>query len=453
MRTWCSKKVTWGMCLLAAVLHAAPAAADPVPFPRAPIANRATFSGRNVRALLVHDGTLYVGGSFRVTQNGVTRNNLAAFDLNGNLRPEFAPNPNGIVRALATDGNYLFVGGEFTRLALKGRLAAVDLHTGAVKRDFTAHIAGVLDVEARTGVRALAVVNDTTVDPPLQRLIVGGNFSRVNDVVDNRSGLCALDIHTGYLEPQLFNQGVEGGPVDALHATTDTVFVGGAFTKIQNRSASLAALNFKGVLQSGSFSTSSQPVLALDSDPAGGRLFAAVGGSGNRAFAFRMTGSRRGSQLWQGPRYDGASHNVGGDVQTVHYFGGNLYFGFHDGMFVEPDIYKMGALDAETGQLEVDRANQTAVCSGVEGQRAPCWLPELDSTTGAQGFFGLWTITHYVDPVTNLATLIIGGEFTQVSGVSSARRLALFAEPAPEPPPPPIDPTPPPATGEQSGAP
>jgi len=393
------------------------AVAAVVPFPIAPVAGvegiANTRSG--VRVVLVHGDTIYVGGTFRVTQGTNTRNNLAAFDFNGSLKPAFDANPNGAVLALATDGKSLFVGGEFTRLDLKKRLAAVDLVTGKVDRRFTAHVGGAIDSETPVGVRALAVVTDPSVRPGAAglatRLIVGGNFTHVDSTIDNRSGLAALSPETG----------VQGGFVDALLPSASGLYVGGSFTQIQKRAVSLAEVNVAGTLLAGTFNTGGQPVIDLTIDETGSRLFAGVGGAANRVFAFAATGANRGTRLWRGPQ-------AGGDVQAVHHYAGNVYFGFHDGLFMEPDPYKLAVLDAATGALEVDGAHQGLICADTDADRGNCWLPRMDNTQG-QGFFGVWTIGHFVDPVTNKAGLIVGGDFTQIGGVPNTRRFAIFNEP------------------------
>src|SRR5829696_7525962 len=71
-------------------------------------------------ATLIVGDTVYVGGDFPTVRsnNGAqvaTRANLAAFDLRtGELITTFTANTNGVVRALATDGQRLYVGGLFT---------------------------------------------------------------------------------------------------------------------------------------------------------------------------------------------------------------------------------------------------------------------------------------------------------------------------------------------------
>lgn len=398
------------------------AAGVPVSFSENPLPGNATFANasNSVRSLLIHGDTIYVGGNFRVSQGGTTRNNLAAFDLSGNLKPAFSAEPNGTVLALATDGSSLFVGGNFTRLGLKKRLAAVDLVTGAVIRPFSAHIEGQIDPETTTGVRALAVVVDGSLEPPVTRLIVGGNFTQVNSIDDNSVGIAALAPDSGDRDPSRFTQGVSGGFVDTLLATASSVYVGGSFTSIQGRNYSLASLTLDGALRT-PYSTGGQPVMDLDIDLSSNRLFAAVGGTSNRAMAFDANARNRGSAVWQGPR-------VGGNVQGLHHYAGNVYFGFHDGMFAEPDPYKIGALDATTGRLEVDAPHAGLPCDDSEENLQNCWLPTMDNTMG-QGFFGVWRIRDLVDPASGTPRLLIGGEFTQIGGDTSARRLAFFAEP------------------------
>ncbi|MFZ5890528.1 MAG: hypothetical protein ACOY0T_05610 [Myxococcota bacterium] len=404
-------------------LQAAIASAAPVVFPELPQPGLASFSNFSprVRALLVHGDTIYVGGNFRVSQGSVTKTNLAAFDFNGNLKSAFTAAPNGTVFALATDGVSLFVGGEFTRLGLKRRLAAVDLVTGAENRRFTAHVDGVLDAEVDTAVRALAIATDPSTTPPTARLVVGGNFTQINSPTDNRFGIAALDPVSGDLDARAFSQAVQGGFVEALFASDRAVYVGGSFTQIGTRTTSLAALSLAGSVRN-SYAAGGEPIMDLDYDPVSNRLFAAVGGAGNRVMAFDGGGSNRGNPVWQGPR-------TGGDVQAVHYFGGNVYFGFHDGLFVEPDAYKLAVLDAATGTFEVDAEHAGLACDGTEALQPNCWLPTLDVSTGGQGFFGTWVITHLVDPSTQKASLIVGGEFTQVGNVTNTRRFAIFREP------------------------
>lgn len=407
---------------LALAFASVPVQAAPVPFAETPAPGAATFANARmgVRTILVHGDTIYVGGNFRVTQGDITRSNLAAFDRTGNLKAAFEASPSGTVNALATDGKSLFVGGEFSRLDMKKRLASVDLVTGKVNRRFRAHVSGAADTESQTGVRALAVMTDASVTPPVSRLIVGGNFTRVNSVTPNRDALAALDPDSGDLDESAFTEGVQNGAVETLLATAEVLYVGGSFTRIQNRTASLAAVGPRGELLSGAFG-GGQPILDLDLDPVGNRLFAGVGGGGNRVAAYVASGPDRGRRLWTGPQ-------TGGDVQAVRFLGGNVYFGFHDGLFTEPDAYKLAVIDAATGAFEVDADHPGTTCANAVDLLPNCWLPTLDNTNG-QGFLGVWSIAALTDATTGKASLVVGGEFTQIGGVARTRRLAVFVEP------------------------
>lgn len=154
-----------------------------------------SFSGTRVRSIMVKlnpDGTsgrAYVGGSFSFTVNGVTYNNLAAFDVTSAyqvppaLVPGFHPEPNDTVWAMVVEGSKLYVGGEFTRLGntSRSRLAVVDTSTGVVDGTFLPSVSGDMACGAPCqssppssgdpGVHALAFTPDGS------SLIVGGNFT------------------------------------------------------------------------------------------------------------------------------------------------------------------------------------------------------------------------------------------------------------------------------------
>lgn len=458
-----------GLCVLT---HAAAAHAKTVIFPETPIPGNAAFtesSGARVRAILIHGNTIYVGGNFTVSQNGVTRTNLAAFDLDGNLRPDFNASPNGIVWAIVTDGKSLFVGGEYTRLGLKKRLAALDLVTGAVIPRFTAHIEGNLHTPADEesllppSVRTMAVMTDASVTPPVVRLLVGGNFTQINSTVDNRAGIAALDPDTGDLDTGRFAQGAVGGYVNAVVFTPQQIYIAGTFNQFQGKSASLVAVdlvgNYRAYFNTGTENvtypretpeslpktvTEPLPIIDADFDPVSNRLFVGIGGksgSANCAAAYAAptaVSSKSIKQIWR-------TVYVGGDVQSVHYFDENVYFGFHDGLWGQPDTNKIAVVDAATGTGAIDSNHEGLTCTLKDKTTAEnCWLPVMDAASSSQqGFFGVWEIRDYIDPTTGLARLAVGGEFTQVGGVKNTKRFAIFAQPAPPPPDPiPSDPTP-----------
>src|SRR5690349_2815115 len=117
---------------LAVVGAALAAGAATVTVNSAPVAGWSTNGP--VYATAVIGNTVYAGGRFTQVRNQggtqtVARTNLAAFDrLTGAVRTAFVANTDNIVRALATDGTRLYVGGSFTTIGgqSRARLAAVD---------------------------------------------------------------------------------------------------------------------------------------------------------------------------------------------------------------------------------------------------------------------------------------------------------------------------------------
>jgi hypothetical protein len=336
---------------------------------------RAGWSTNGVgRAVLVVGDTVYVGGNFTAAVapgggSSVSRSNLAAFDLaTGELRATFVADTNGSVRALASNGTSLFVGGMFTTIngVARSRLAAVDLTTGAVKTGFQA--------DASSNVYGLDVYNN--------RLYVAGSFTTLAG--SPRRAVGAVRTVSGVIEPA-FNPSADATAHDIVVSPDGTrVYVGGRFLGIafalRPRLAAVDRLN--GTITGPTFVGLEHQVLDVDIASGGMRVFAAVGGDTNKAIAW---GTNNGAQHW--------SHRVDGDVQAIHQSGGNVYFGFHQG-YQGDTTTKLLAADATTGALTSFRPS----INSFWGVRA------IDSTAGA---------------------LAIAGEFSIVNGVST-RGIAVF---------------------------
>ena len=319
-----------------------------------------------VYATAIVGNTVYAGGNFtQVRSQGGTqtaaRTNLAAFDrTTGAVRTTFAANTNGIVRALATDGTRLFVGGSFTTIGTssRSRLAAVDPATGAVSAGFVANATSHVYALARNGTK----------------LYVGGAFSSVNNVA--RTRLAAVSTTTGAVDPT-FAPNVNA-TVTALTTSPNgaIVYAGGEFTSIGGVLQSyLGAVSAATGLNTGLVfnHVPTDQVLALDVSPDGVQLY--VGSVANRVAAYKAaTGTRQ----WY--------IATDGDVQAVRYFNGNVFFGFHDG-YADDTSKHLLAADATTGVLEP-------------------WTPTINS------FWGVWAIAADAD------SLAIGGEFTTFTGVN-----------------------------------
>jgi hypothetical protein len=356
---------------LALGLTSASAQAAPIPFPEVPRAG-ISFNG-TVYSVVMSGDVVFVGGSFTsVTGSNGTlpRSRLAALQLSTGRVLAFRADANAPVRALAlAPGGSLFVGGDFTSVgsAARSRFAEVDATTGTVRTTRR-------DADAR--VRALAVVGD--------RIYVGGDFSRFHGAA--RSRIAALTISSRQLVAGFspsFN-----GDVYAITGKPDgsVVYVGGAFTRAAGRAHRyLTGLGRGGAVQGPVFDlVSENQVLALATD--GTRLFAGVGGAktGNQVARFDpVTGAKR----W--------FHHMEGDVQAVAYYGGNVYFGFHEGAIGDLTV-RLLAADAATGALQSS------------------FRPTMNS------FWGVWAVAA------SARGIVAGGEFTTVSG-RPAGRFALFA--------------------------
>ena len=150
------------------------------------------------------DGSrIYIGGSFN-SVNGQTRWNFAALDaVTGQLVPGFSPSIGGSgVYALATSGSSVYVGGLFTQgnATPRKNLAAFSATNGAL-----------LSWAPQTDLQVDAMV----MDPAGQNVIAGGRFSQVNGDLTMR-GTVALDKTTGAVDsgwalPQTVKNGSNTG--------------------------------------------------------------------------------------------------------------------------------------------------------------------------------------------------------------------------------------------------
>jgi hypothetical protein len=339
----------------------APAAAD---LPEGPPVLSGGVDGQ-VFATLVVGSTVYVGGRFThaLTREGdsVGRTNLAAFDLgSGALISTWQADANGIVRSLASSGNYLYVGGRYSRIGGVGqaRLSRVSLATGAVDTGFRPPAAGqVRAVQARGGA------------------VYAGGRSIVSGV--SRPYLAKYDASSGARVNGF--SATANGTVNALALSPDgnRLAVGGAFTTLSGSSRQGMGLidPDTGDAVGPSFSGSVNPMLTLDWRDDGTALFGGSGAGNNLAARWNPGTGGRG---WR--------HRVGGDVQAIDYYDGDVYVGFHDNYEGNPRTKLLGV-----------NASSGAISSSFRPRFNQFWGVRAISA-------GPWG-------------LIIGGQFTSVSGV------------------------------------
>lgn len=224
-----------GVCT-AALLHAAPAGAMPASAPQTPWAQP---NGRVIAIARVNN-VVYLGGKFtQITDtDGTTvlnRNHLAAVSaLDGHVLT-WNPGANSVVRALAvaTEGNTIYIGGDFTtlggaprsRLAAEAAITPASITTTGTLRGWTPKADG--------SVYALAPLDG--------RVYLGGAFRHVNGV--KRLRLAAANATTGALSrwaPAADND------VYALlpSPTGGRIFAGGSFRRINGAlTPNLAAID------------------------------------------------------------------------------------------------------------------------------------------------------------------------------------------------------------------
>ena len=167
---------------------------------------------------LASDGSfIYAGGSFTTVNGGLTtRNRLAKFPLSGNATtdPAWDPNMNNSVFALASDGSFIYAGGSFTTvnggLTTRNRLAKFPLSGNADAEVWDPNMGG--------QVNALAISGSS--------IYAGGNFFTVNGS-KSRNGIATFDNVTGMADSWNANA---NGAVFSLALSSNDVYAGGFFS-------------------------------------------------------------------------------------------------------------------------------------------------------------------------------------------------------------------------------
>ncbi|HYF47068.1 MAG TPA: delta-60 repeat domain-containing protein [Acidimicrobiales bacterium] len=304
-----------------------------------------------------------IGGDF-TTVGGLPRQNAAAILADGSVDPTFAPNPDGIVYAVAgsTDGSRVFLGGVFANAGgvAQSRLAAVDATTGAAVPGWT--------TGANGDVLALAVNGN--------RLYAGGRFTTIGAGI-SRPRLAAVDTTTGAVQTG-FNPR-PNWTVRALVVSPDgtKVYPVGGFTAVGGQERKLGAAE---VLATTGAATTFNPTtggvaLAAELSPDGSRFFFST--TNNRIHAYDPAVSS--TPVWVAQSK--------GDTQAIASSATEVYVGGHFSGFG-------------------DRAKRNRIASlSFATGATTAWNP------GANGTMGVWamevTPTH----------LLVGGEFTRIGGL------------------------------------
>jgi hypothetical protein len=401
---------------------------------KAPLASGAALnftSKKRVRALAVQGNFVYVGGDFTITTSAGTVTNLAKFQIPSSpsspltLVTSFRPTVNKPVWAIATSATKVYVGGEFTQINSTARngLALLDPTTGAVNTTFAASVGS-----------ASNYVCSGCGDPPnfawgvhAIALTNWGRTGEPSEVVvggnfttidgTSRLGLASVNATTGSVTTS-YTTGVVNGFVHTLKPLFGDMYVGGNFSQTTDGGwhPGLFETDFAGALYDVSFPAVGSFAVSLDIDWNNFRLIVGSGAA-NQVQSY-FTGG--GDPIWTSGWFPQ------GDVQAVTWFDGNVYFGFHDGLVtdgngagVAGDQYKLAAVAGDTGLPLTDKTH-TGACAW-DTTVDNCWAPNNDSAgktfaTGT-GAWGIWGLATYSS--SSGSRLIVGGEVQRWGSVSS----------------------------------
>ncbi|MEI6304925.1 MAG: hypothetical protein WCP09_02830 [Candidatus Taylorbacteria bacterium] len=337
-------------------------------------------------------GGYYIGGAF-TDVGGTTRNRLAHILSNGTLDPNFDPNMDSTVSALAlsSDGSTLYAGGTFITVGgvTYNRLAAIKTSDGTASTTFNPNVGTV-----GNAVIALALSSDN------MTIYVGGQFLTVGGATYNN--LAAIKTSDGTASTT-FNPNV-GSVVTALALSSDgsKLYTGGYFTTVGVATYNyLAAINTSDGTAISTFNSNMESfviALVLSSDGstlyAGGTFITVGGVTCNRLAAIKTSDGTASTTF---------NPNMGNRVNAVALSsdGSKLYAG---GYFTT-----VGGVTY----------NRLAAIKTSDGTVVSAFNPDLGNRVMA--------ITLSSDG----NKLYAGGLFATVGGSSSYQYLAVFSNPTP----------------------
>jgi hypothetical protein len=379
-------------------------------------------------ALEAKGGTLYVGGSFE-TVGAASRPFAAALSRETGVLTDWNPRPNRPIYTMATSGDTVLAGGEFSLVddwKHRAGLAAIDLTTETVKPWNPNPDGGICT--------AVAVNGD--------RVFVSGDFSTIGGQPQPRSRFAAIDTVNG--EALDWNPGANS-VADVLILEGDTLYAGGEFTQVGGQPRNyLAALNATTGQVTGWDPDADWPVLAMARRGGTiyvGGLFNQVGGQPRRGIA-AVDAITAALEPWN-PDTDNST------VDALLVNGNKLYVGGAFGQIGGQERRSLAALDLTTGtatdwhpvltnwDVVYPRVRALAIVDSVlfvggsfgsiSGQSRTC-LGAVDTSSGLAtdwdpGTDGLvWSLAADGNNV------YVGGGFTRAGGLP-ASGLAAFTVP------------------------
>jgi hypothetical protein len=336
--------------------------------------NGTTTNGR-VYAIMKVGTVVYVGGNFsQVTDNfgtTVNRNNLAAFNLSGRVTA-WNPNANLDVRALASNGKRVFVGGSFTTIHGQGAkgIAAISF---AGTRIWGGGVTGGI-------VRTLRL--DRT------RIIFGGTFSGVQGKKRNR--LASVSPVTGVVGS--WNPDADH-PVDAIVVGPNRIFIGGEFLTVGGKSQKHLFAISKATGKIVPFAHPNFPVAAL---ALAGNLYVGGSGAGGWLSSFTPLGHRN----W--------FVHIDGGVAAVAATSAQVIVGGHFNNWCKGSTATGSPIKCVTPVIRTKLLAANPTTGAVTA-----WAPTVNSVLGV---FALRATQ---------GRLYVGGDFTKING-TTRNHIARF---------------------------
>jgi Ig-like domain-containing protein/beta-propeller uncharacterized protein DUF5122 len=300
-----------------------------------------TINGAIHTIILDGSGGWFVGGRFSMAGN-LARNNLVHIRADRTVDPEWQADTDAVVLAVALSGETLYVGGSFNTIAGQPRnyLAALNATTAEVT-DWNPDVVVPPIKPKPIGVRALTIARGL--------VYVAGGFVHIGG--RDREDLAALDPVTGLATdwfPISFTGPESGQVIDALAVSGDTVYVGGSFIKAINTVPRNSAAAFDATRATNNLlpwnPNANGPVLALvalcDQIYVGGS-FTSIGGQSrsNLATVDPLSGA---ASAWN-PDADGL-------VQSLLLAGNSIYIGGQFSRVGGQPRPRLASVDLASGQ-------------------------------------------------------------------------------------------------------
>lgn len=194
--------------------------------------------------ILYLESKLFISGNFNIGTGAFTdypvptvRNLIASVDAKTGIVNDFAPNIIGTdVRRMATDGTFIYFGGDFNTIngSATGNLGKLHKDNGLGFYSFPSAGGGINTVKIHEGV-----------------LYVGGNFSNLNSGAVLRSKVAAIDLSNNSILPIFQSLTIGNNIVSDIQITESKIYIAGDFALpsvaliTTDRSGNLLPTNFQ----------------------------------------------------------------------------------------------------------------------------------------------------------------------------------------------------------------